>query len=658
MSRAVKNLTGEGRRADREALAGGMPTWLSSRLQARDSTLGGRSVLVLLTGVSPRVGDAMGAGLLGVVLVLAYWLFGTSFYGSALVSAAPYGVVILGMVVQIGYGGQLALSQVLFMGIGAYGAAVLNGKLGWPLGPSAVVIVLAALVLSWGVGYMVARVGGLALGLVTLFFVVMASDAVVYVQYLGGTTGLGPVQPLVRAGSAAATQLYSGVAVLIVFALATYIVLRIVRSDVGGELSLLGSSNHAAFCIGINTPRRRVEVFVFGSVLATIGGILFASTQLFVSPSEFDPSTELTVLLMLFLGGQASVFAAIVGAFLVEALPGIGSAVANNIVLIEGALFSVVLVFMPMGLAGVWQSWLGKTRSTIVRQRKADPTGVDSARATRDVTPAAASRGGRPRDAGSSFPASGDAEDAVPALVASGLTKRFGGIFAVDNVSLRVQPHGVHCLVGPNGAGKSTLLELLSGGLSADAGTISLFGRDLTGEPPWERARQGIGRTFQSIQISPSLSVIDNVAIADIRPRGWILRPLLKDYLGPCRDRARSVLAELGAEHLELRQVGALTLEEERVLELARALVSAPKLILLDEPASGLSVSQRQTFAETISRVGQSTAVVLIEHDLNLVATVADTVTVLMEGRVTYEGDVSGFMADGMVKRRLRGVVA
>ena len=659
-------------RAGQEALGESVSKWLSARDRSADRTLGGRSMLGMLTGLSPGLGDAAGSGLLGIVLILAYWLLGTSFYGSALLSAAPYAVVILGMVVQIGYGGQLALSQALFMGIGAYGTAVLNTKFGWPLAPAAVVVVAVVLLLSWGVGYMVARVGGLALGLVTLFFVVMASDAIVYVGYLGGTTGLGPVAPLVTGGSIGATQLYSGEAALIVLAVATYLVLRIVRSDVGGELSLLGASNHAASGTGINTPRRRVEVYVLGSVLAAIGGVLFVGTELFVSPSEFDPSTELTILLMLFLGGQASVYAAIVGAFIVEALPGISATIGNNIVLVEGALFSVVLVFMPMGLAGVWQSLLGKARRLITRPPGSRPVGAGGAPIPRDALPAPGDLGAPPvgpvspvgplgaerlsvRDLGERAGQDGGAP--VPALVATAVTKHFGGVYAVSEVSLQVQPTGVHCLVGPNGAGKSTLFELLAGGLSCDAGTISLFGSDVTAVPAWQRAQRGIGRTYQSIQLSRTLSVIDNIAIAGVAPRGGILRPLIRDRLEPCRDRARHVLAEFGAEHLATRPIDALTLEEERLLELARALVGAPRLVLLDEPASGLSVSQRQNFARTISRIGESIAVVLIEHDLALVADVADTVTVLMEGKVTYEGDADGFMADDMVKRRLRGIV-
>lgn len=655
MSKAARNVAVEGPRAGREAVDDSVHRWLSSRHRIADRTLGGRSVLGSLTGLPPTAGDAVGSGLLGVVLILVYWLLGTSFYGSALLSAAPFALVILGMVVQIGYGGQLALSQALFMGIGAYGTAVFNSKLGWPFLPAALASVALVLVLSWAVGHMVARVGGLALGLVTLFFVVMASDAIVYVQYLGSTNGLGPVAPLVSGGSAAATGLYSGYVALIVVAVATYIVLRIVRSDVGGELSLLGASNHAASCTGINTPRRRVEVFVFGSVLAAVGGVLFVGTQLFVSPSEFDPSSELTILLMLFLGGQASVYAAIIGAFIVEALPGISATIGNNIVLVEGALFSVVLVFMPMGLAGVWQSLLDWLWPLLARAGR-----PASARASRAVVAPVVPVAAGPLVARSLVeerPGERAGDDAVPALVAAGLTKHFGGVYAVDDVSLAVRPKGVHCLVGPNGAGKSTLFELLSGGLRADAGTISLFGHDVTAAPPWERARRGIGRTYQSIQVSRTLSVIDNIAIAGVNPRGGILRPLVRDRLEPCRDRAHSVLAELGAEHLAARRVDALTLEEERLVELARALISAPRLVLLDEPASGLSVSQRQTFAATVSRVGQSTAVVLIEHDLSLVADVADTVTVLMEGKVTYEGDATGFMADDMVKRRLRGLV-
>lgn len=658
-----------------------------------------------------RARDAVWCLLLFVVVAAGFLLFRNNFVGISLTLAVPYGVVVVGMVLQIGYGRQLALSQVVFMALGAYGVAILNVKMGLPVALSVVVVVVASVVVSAAVAAVVARVGGLAIGLVTLFLVVMVADSIIYSSYLGGTTGMGPVAPLLAASSAGTTQVESGIVAAAVLAVATLVVARILRDDVGAEISVLGASSRAAASLGIRGARRRMEIFVLGSVLATLGGALFAGLQGFVSPTEFDPNTELTLLLMLFLGGQISVYCALVGPFLIAAMPGISSAVANNITLIEGGLFTILLTVLPMGIGGLWQSLVhrpswpsarraeGATVPAQIRQRLrlavdslARPPGRQTSAASVVEERPGAFRGRRGPGAGSIdwsgpggdacmvgalVPAGEDGEvspspravvsrvpgepndvGAAPVLYGRGLTKSFGGVAAVRDVTITVEGPGVYCIVGPNGAGKSTLLELISGGYAPDRGTVVFRGQDVTGTPAWRRARMGMSRTFQNVELCDTLSPLDNVAVAALPERRGIMHPVLRGVMADARLRALQSLATMGTDRVAYFPLHRLTLAQERNVELARALVGDPHIILLDEPASGLSVHQRAGFAEVLANLSQRLPIILVEHDLDLVAKVAKVVVVLVEGEVIYEGGVEGFEGDPAVRYHLRGLVS
>lgn len=677
-----------------------------------------------------------------VVVSAGFLLFENNFIGTSLTLAVPYAIVVAGMVLQIGYGRQLALSQVVFMALGAYGVAILNTKMGFPVAAAIVVVVGASIVVALAIAAVVARVGGLAIGLVTLFLVVMLSDSIIYSSYLGGTTGMGPVQPLVSAASAGTTQIESGVVTAAVLAAATLLVVRILRDDVGAEISLLGASSRAAASLGIRAAHRRVEIFVLGSVLATLGGALFAALQGFVSPKEFGPSAELTILLMLFLGGQASVYCAVLGPFLIEAMPGVSSVVADNITLIEGVLLTVLLTALPMGIGGLWQSfvrrspspraqWPVQLRPVQARLRSVaagllGPMGTPKAAAaqasavraaahqeavsqasavqaapagmiaetlhgrlqagSRHILPAGGEhtsterpRGEevtgvdfrqtlpvalRERVAGDSGSLSGPEgagappPQGAPALEVRGVTKTFGGVAAVRDVTIQIAGPGIFCIVGPNGAGKSTLLELLSGGYFPDSGSVHFHGRDVTRMPAWQRARLGMTRTFQNVELCNSLTPLDNVAMAALHARRGILRPVLKGVMGQAREKAMAAMGLLGISEVADLPEHRLTLAQERNVELARALVGQPRLVLLDEPASGLSEVQRHAFGDLLLQLGERLPIVLVEHDLSLVARLAKVVFVLVEGSLIYQGGVEGFESDPSVGYHLRGLVS
>jgi ABC-type branched-subunit amino acid transport system ATPase component len=244
-----------------------------------------------------------------------------------------------------------------------------------------------------------------------------------------------------------------------------------------------------------------------------------------------------------------------------------------------------------------------------------------------------------------------------PAVLAChDVTKSYGGVLAVDSVSLEVPRVGLFGLCGFNGAGKSTLFNLLAGSVRADAGSVRIDGRDATGWSAMRRARSGVARTWQTVRLAHGRTAVDNVAAACLRDPGqWMLGALWRPQAAPARERAWAALELLGLGHLGTSLVDGLTLEAQRLTELARALVSEPKVLLADEPASGLSATQRTVLAEALTAISKNRAVVVVEHDLDMLTSISGHVWAMVEGRLAYSGDVATFRSSA-VYAGLRGI--
>jgi branched-chain amino acid transport system ATP-binding protein len=230
-------------------------------------------------------------------------------------------------------------------------------------------------------------------------------------------------------------------------------------------------------------------------------------------------------------------------------------------------------------------------------------------------------------------------------LVLERVTRRFGGLVAVDAVDLAVAQGGVTAIIGPNGAGKTTLFHMMSGFQTPNAGRIMLAGQDITGLPPNEIAAHGLIRTFQLVQLFRDLTAIENVKVGcHLQTRGGVVAALLRpkgarDAEAQVEATARELLGFVGLDACAGLAAAALTYGQQRLLEIARALAAKPKLLLLDEPAAGLNSQESKLLSATIRRiVSQGTTVLLIEHDMNLVMSTADTVAVLDFGRKIAEG--------------------
>jgi branched-chain amino acid transport system ATP-binding protein len=241
-------------------------------------------------------------------------------------------------------------------------------------------------------------------------------------------------------------------------------------------------------------------------------------------------------------------------------------------------------------------------------------------------------------------------ESAEPILRLRGVGRRFGGVHAVRGVDLDVLPGERRAILGPNGAGKTTLFNLVSGEFPPTVGTIELFGRDVTSQPARKRAHLGLTRTYQTSRLFLGLSVEDNLFLAVLGTQGGHLRPVrLPGRDGPMRARARELADRAGIAGEVGTLVGSLSHGEQRQLEVAMARAGDPKLMMLDEPAAGLSRGERVVLTELLTQLDRDITLVLIEHDMDVALTVAERVTMMHEGRVVVEGTPAEIRANQLV---------
>lgn len=308
---------------------------------------------------------ALGVAIVGCVALIA---MNGDFTGLVVTTGVGYAVVTVGMVVQIGYAHQLAFSQSVFMGLGAYSAALLETRYNQGVPVSIIAVIAISLIASYLIGAVVTKAPGLALALATLLLPLFLYQLVTYSSYLGTFDGISGVLPLWNAGSYTQSMVGTGVVAVIVLAVVVWLAMRVMRSGVGLQLMALAANERLAEGMGVNLRRRRLGVFIFGSVLAAVGGAIVASAQGVVTPDLVNESAELTLLIMVFVPGRRNVVAAIVGAVAVEWLSTSTQFISTNLSTIEGALLIVVLLIEPDGIIG-----LGQRALDAVRHRDTQP---------------------------------------------------------------------------------------------------------------------------------------------------------------------------------------------------------------------------------------------------------------------------------------------
>ncbi len=599
-----------------------------------------------------RSGPVASTGLVVVVGLLVMLFYAQQYVGSVVVLAFTYAIVTAGMAVQIGFSQQIVFSQSVFMGVGAYGVALLNTHWNVPSLLGALIVMIGAGLVALILGSVVTRAAGLALAVVTLMLPLIAVGYISSANYLGGSVGMPLTSSLWNAATPEAIALGNGLITVAVIGAVVFVCSRMLSSDIGLELYVLGVDERTAAAMGVSTPRRKLELFVLGSMFAALGGAVYAGTQLFVPATLVDPTAELSLLVMLFVGGRRSILGAVGGALVIQYVQGASNWVSVNILIVEGVLITVVLLVDPEGVAGIVASLLRRVWRPVPRggQPASGATGTASARTASAGT--ASGFGAVWRSRG------GQADGRRgPLLECAELTKDYGGLHVLSAVSLALPAHGLFGLCGPNGAGKSTLLNVIGGSASPESGRVLLDGDDITRLPPQQRFHRGVSRTFQTVRLISGRTVLDNVAVSCLTShRSSIARGIVRNRLAEARDKATEALGYLGMADLAGQEVSSLTLENQRMVELARAIAPMPRLLLLDEPASGLSEPQRERLKDVLRTVAGMTCVLLVEHDLGLVAQITEKIFVLASGQLVFAGSPHEFSTSNVVNSLLIGL--
>lgn len=545
-------------------------------------------------------------------------------------------VAATGLALSVSYAGLPVLGAGAFLAVGGYGTALLGpGGAGWPLG----LAVLASVALAAGAGWLVAlgasRLEGPYLALATWALAWLVQRCLLaYPGRFGGSDGRTTPSPAHLVSPALGLDLTLTARAHVVLALLLCLLLlaalvRLGRGPAGLDLAALREGPDVAESLGVPVAARRRTVLAVTAALCALSGA--GSTVLLglVSPDDVSPLVSLELFVAVLVGGTARWWGPVLGVAVLTALPHVGDALARagglDVERSRGVVTAVLLVAVVA------------LRGPVARRLH---------------------RPGPPPAGPPAVPAAAVAPERPVLLEASGLTVRYDGLTALDDAALTLRGGEVHALVGANGSGKSTLLKALSGAI--DAGVVRVDGVAVRARVR-DRVRAGVVRTAQHTALLPRTAPDRQAAVgARVRSTAWaVLRHLAAtptSRAGQEQALARQALHDTGLEHLVGADPERVAVGDQRLLQLARAVATGARVLLVDEPAAGMTAQERLRLAAVLRRLaGNGRAVLLVEHDMRLVGEVADRVTVLDVGRVLASGPVDVVRADPAVHRAYLG---
>ena len=541
-------------------------------------------------------------------------------------------LVAIGLVLLTGVGGMTSFGQAAFVGFGAYTTAVLTTTYGfspWLSLPFALIVTGLAAVL---LGLITVRLSGHYLPLGTLAWGISLYFLFGKIELLGRHDGITGIPPLSIGPWSLIDPKATYWVIWIAVLLAAIGTTNLLSSRLGRAIRALRRGGLAAESFGVNRMQVKLIVFVYAALLAGLSGWLYAHLQRSVNPTPFGLGAGIEYLLMATLGGAGYVWGGLLGAGVVtilkDALQRILPAVLGSDIQAESIVFGIVLVTaLQVARDGLWPRLAALFPSP---QPVAPP--ADAKPLVRRTEGAAVS----------------------PLLEVDGASKRFGGIVAVNDVTVAIAPYAIVGLIGPNGAGKSTLFNLITGILTLTAGGIRFSGKPIGGESPGNIARCGIARTFQHVKLMPEMSVLENVALgAHLRGHSGVLASLLhaeRAEEGRLLAEAARQIVRVGLAERMHQPAGSLPLGQQRIVEIARALCLDPRLLLLDEPAAGLRDHEKRMLADLLGQLrAEGMTMLLVEHDMSFVMGLVDHIVVLEFGTKIAEGPPAAIKSDPAV---------
>jgi len=611
-----------------------------------------RGIAALLRGARPAgqaTGTAAGPALLAVAVVVLLVLPGLGLPRLTLnlgASIVLFGLAATGLNLMLGYVGMLSLGGALYLGAGGYIVALTTQTWGWPVLGALFAAIAGSLLLALLLGVILVGLSGHYFAVANLGLAT-ALDAllVAFPQVTGGTSGL----TMSRTLDLGVGTVSSDLGWYLVAVVAAGIGLLVFRWTVAGKrgriLRLVRADELAANVLGVRTFRTKLLVYVIAAFFPALAGALLFPFSGLVTPDDAGAVQSVQLVALIVVGGVGYRLGGFIGALVILWLQALVDTSGNWSLLIYAAVFLLVAFYAPAGIIGAIRE--GWTR--LVGARPPSAAGPVAARAATGHNTLAVSAFGDGA-AGDTVLGSGDQADGAPSrtgpadageqagLVVRGVSKSFGGVAAVRDVSLAVPPGTIVALIGSNGAGKSTLVNLISGIDRPDTGAVLLDGRDLTGLRAPERTRMGIARTFQVPRLVDELTIIDNLVLGEEAAEGSFLRRSRAREAGH-RQRAQARLAEGALSELAGRRAGSLGTGERKFVELVRALTANPVVCLLDEPAVGLSLDEIEHLSDWLLALRDSGAAVLvIDHNLDFIHRLADMVYVMDLGQIIRQG--------------------